>query len=180
MKNITFQIQAPSRSLRSCFTKSLRYYENVWRFLARTSSVTFKPRRRTRSYRGHMSRLPRNSSCCCCCSSSLSSSASSSSSSSFRFHGGLHLRALQYRHLLDCSPALFLQLVFRSHILFIKPVLIKELQIFFLPCLISPFCSISLYLVLPTYLLILPSQFSSVLHTFSNLKEHVLWFLMVT
>ncbi len=63
----------------------------------------------------------------------------SSSSSSLRFNGGLHLIALHYRHLLDYSFAMLLQLVFRAHVLFIQSVLI---QIFFLPCLITQFCSI--------------------------------------
>ncbi len=65
----------------------------------------------------------------------------SSSSSSLRFNGGLHPRVLHYRQLLDYLSAMLLQLVFRSHIL-IKPVLIKKLQILFLPCLITLFCSI--------------------------------------
>ncbi len=65
-----------------------------------------------------------------------------SSSSSLSFNGGLYPRALHYRYLLDYSSAMLLQFVFRSHFLFTKPVLIKKLQIFFLPWLITPFCSI--------------------------------------
>ncbi len=76
--------------------------------------------------------------------SSSSSSSSSSFSSPWRFNGGgLHPRAVHYRHLLDYSSAMLLQLVFRSHIIFLKPVLIKKLHICSMPCLITPFSSIS-------------------------------------
>ncbi len=84
---------------------------------------------------------------------------SSSSTSSLRFSGGLHPKALHYRHLLDYSCAMLLPLVSRSHILFIKPVLIKKLLIFSCLAWLHHLAVYILYLLLPINFLIIPSLF---------------------